>query len=315
MVALVLGAGLFWLALKRRGWVERHSLWLLLIGLILLALPLVPGLGIPRNGVRRWVYLGGRFIGVGYWGLLLMLPGLARLSVVGKQKEGAADADKPALYRSLLFAGATGLGIVLLLLQNYPSLALLLTIVSLALAVESGFPSRSRFALGGALAVLAVALAASPAMHLLTMSGFGEPPKLYLFDGPSEQAVRLVRVLFGWPGWGCLVLLCLLGGWLSCQTFLKLPRGPERSQVLAAAGFLVGAMVLSLISGLWPGRVVAGFPFPFVSPGFQITLTSWGALGLLMGAAKGRRSPDPKGAGGPESSSQSRFLINGGSPQ
>ncbi|MHB8765387.1 MAG: FtsW/RodA/SpoVE family cell cycle protein [Deferrisomatales bacterium] len=129
--ALAIVPGLAVLAASRRlaGRALSRPNWLLGLALILLVLPLVPGLGIGYGGARRWVQAPGGVWHAGPWAVLLSLPFLARAAATGRWRQGA-----------LGLAALTGLSLA----QPDPPLAVLAAAVAAGLVLASGLPARAK---------------------------------------------------------------------------------------------------------------------------------------------------------------------------
>ena len=274
--------------------------WLLVAGLVLLALPFVPGLAMARNEMHRWILLPGYgdFVGVGYWGALLLLPWLAeRSSGGGNRQQAARD--------GVLFAGVIILANLLIWFQRFPGLALLLNATALVLMVTGGLgrPSKAGLALLSVGCIFLQALAAlrwrQAAMangewsgqylqptgivhnvdHELVQRAIGQMGH----DAISEHAPRLLGLSLGIAVILFLSAVILIFVRLLWEIVRELPAGNQRQFVIAVSGFLVMPMLGSIAGALLPGRMLPSFAFPFLSAGFQITLTSWIAMGWVVG--------------------------------
>ncbi len=289
----------------------------------LLVLVLVPGVGITVSGSTRWLGAGP---------LTLQPSELAKLAlavfcadVLARREHRLAD------WRAGLLpvGAATGLLVLLVMIQPDMGSSSCLVLVAAGCAFASGAPGR-HLARSGAVLVAAGGLAGWMEPYRRDrMLSFRQPFEQY--DGDGYQLAQslmgigsggLRGVGFGQSRvkWGFLpnahtdFIFAIIGeegglagtlfvvglvvalAWLGVRTAL---RAPNRFGALLAAGittWLVGQAVINIaaVIGLAP---VTGVPMPFVSFGGSALVISMLAAGVLISIARdGERGPGDGGA-------------------
>jgi cell division protein FtsW len=299
---------------------RRPALPVLAGSVVLLALVLVPGLGVEVNGASRWL---------GYGPLSLQPSELAKLTVL----VFAADllARRAAWMddtRLTLVPVTVVFGIVALLLMMQPNLGttLVLGAIVLVLLWVAGTPFLPLTGLATAGAVIATTLALWADYRRARVLAFLDPWADYQNTG-YQNIQSLVGIASGGitgtglgesrAKWGFLpyahtdfifaiigeelgligallvvvlfVALCVLG----CRAALL---APDRFGMLLAAGvtvwFGVQAFVnVGAVTGILP---ITGVPLPFVSYGGSSLLFSMVGAGLLLNVARQAQLPDER---------------------
>lgn len=185
--ALAAGVGLLLVWICSRvplSFVRKISPYLYIGCVVLLVLPLIPGIGDSAGGAKRWVYLGSfRFQPVE----LIKLCFTVFLAGYFSRHESSIDSFVDGLAKPLGLAGAIG---VLLLLQPDFGSASVLAIVTLAMATASGARLRYLFICGlGLAACMALMIYISP-YRMSRVVGFLSP-----FSDASGKGYQLIQSL------------------------------------------------------------------------------------------------------------------------
>ena len=285
---------------------------------VLLALVLVPGVGLQVNGASRWL---------GYGPLSLQPSELAKLTVLlfvaDLLARRAAWMDDPRL--TLVPVSVVFLGIAALVMAQ-PNLGTTLLLGSIVLSMlwVAGTPLLPLSALAGFGAIAATSLALWAPYRRARVLAFLDPMADYQ-NGGYQNVQSLVGVASGGitgsglgesrAKWGFLpeahtdfifaiigeelglvgalvvvalfVALCVLGARAALQA-------PDRFGMLIAAGvtvwFGVQAFVnIGAVIGILP---ITGVPLPFVSYGGSSLLFSLIGAGLLLNVARQAQRPD-----------------------
>ncbi|MGH9084596.1 MAG: putative lipid II flippase FtsW [Acidimicrobiales bacterium] len=299
---------------------RRWALPALLVSVVLLALVLVPGVGVNVNGASRWL---------GYGSFSLQPSEVAKLTVLlfvaDLLARRAAWMDDLRLTLVPVTVVFGGIGLLLMLQPNLGTTLVLGSIVLGVLWVAGTplLPLTSLAAAGGALATI---LALAAPYRRARVLAFLDPWKDYQDTGYQniQSLVGLANGGITGTGlgqsrakWGFLpyahtdfifaiigeelglvgalavvalfVALCVLGARAALLA-------PDRFGMLLAAGvtiwFGVQAFVnIGAVIGILP---ITGVPLPFVSYGGSSLVFSMIAAGLLLNVARQARLPDPR---------------------
>ena len=278
------GAGLLaaalGLAVPTRLW-ERHSIWLLIGALLLLALVLVPGIGHSVNGARRWIRIGFMNFQVSEIARVMLLTYVASFVV------RRADELRASFMGFLKPVGVLALGSALLLCEPDFGAATVLLATGLAVLFLAGarlhhllVPVVAGSAAFGLLALI------SP-YRLRRLTGFLDP-----WGDPFDSGFQLVQSLIAigrgeWFGVG-------LGA--SVQKLFYLPEAHTDFvfAVLAEEFGFAGVLVVIALFALLVGRALlisrdaarAGQPFQsYVAAaiGVWLGLQAFVNIGVNMG--------------------------------
>ncbi|HEY9558785.1 MAG TPA: putative lipid II flippase FtsW [Acidimicrobiales bacterium] len=298
---------------------RRWSLPALGLSLVLLALVLVPGVGVSVNGATRWL---------GYGPFSLQPSELAKLTVLLFVADLLARrAAWMGDVRLTLRPAATVFGIVALLLMLQPNLGTTLVMGSIVLSVlwVAGTPFTPLAGLTAAGAVAATGLALWAPYRRARVLAFLDPWADYQNTG-YQNIQSLVGISSGGltgvglgesrAKWGFLPEahtdfifaiigeeLGLLGAMVVVGLFAALCvlgaraalLAPDRLGMLLAAGVTVwfGAQAFVNIGAVIGILPITGVPLPFVSYGGSSLLFSMVAAGLLLNVAR-QATPDER---------------------
>ena len=183
MVFLGLGicAALLAVAAPTR-WLERTSRPLLLLSLMLVCLPLVPGLGVEKNDATRWIHLGP---------VDLQVVEVAKLAVI--IYVAGYLARRAPMLRVRLFDTVKPLAVVVamgVILDHHPDLgsAVVLAVVVFGMLFLAGAAWRHMFLLTGASASLFAVAATSTGYQKARLTTFLDP-----FQDPSASGYQLIQ--------------------------------------------------------------------------------------------------------------------------
>jgi cell division protein FtsW len=298
---------------------RRLAVPLLALSGVLLALVLVPGLGMEVNGASRWL---------GYGPLSLQPSELAKLTVLlftadllARRAAWMDDTRLTLVPVTIVFGGVA----VLLMAQPNLGTALVLGAIVLALLFVAGTPFLPLTSLAAAGAVLATGLALWAPYRRARVLSFLDPWADYQ-NGGYQNIQSLVGIASGGitgtglgesrAKWGFLPEahtdfifaiigeeLGLIGALVVVALFMGLcvlgsraaMAAPDRFGMLLAAGvtvwFGVQAFVnIGAVIGILP---ITGVPLPFVSYGGSSLLFNMVAAGLLLNVARQGQRLDP----------------------
>ncbi len=312
--AVVGFAGMFAVMRQHYGLWRRVATPFLVISFVLLALVLVPGVGVGANGATRWLGAGSLRIQPSELAKLAIIIWSARWLAMDRNHE--AIREDPRVLRPVLLALA-GLAGLLLLQPNLGTLIITAGAVG-ALIFVSG-ASLARLAGWGALGVSAAAVAALSADYRRArVLAFLDP-----WADPANTGYQTIQSLVGIAGggltgvglgasrakWGFLPYahtdfifaiiaeeLGLIGavtvlGLLAALSYFGIRaalRAPDTFGMLLAAGitmwFALQAVVnIGAVVGLLP---ITGVPLPFVSYGGTSLVVNLLAMGVLLSVAR-----------------------------
>ena len=313
---VAIGLPLMWLASQMAPKSFRALAYpLLLLSVLALILVLVPGLGRSANGATRWISLGSfqlqpsepAKLALVLWGADL----LARKEKLGMLTE----------WRQLLIPllPATGLVVLLVMLENDLGTTLVLLTIFLTLLWVVGAPGRLFVGMSGLIGVLVGILIVVEPYRLQRLTGFLDPSGDPLNTNYQGRQGLYAVASGGWFGtglgegrakWlylphgetdfifanigeelgliGTLVVLGLFG--LLGYAGLRIARRAVKDTFLrlAAAGatgwLVVQALVnIGAVIGVLP---ITGIPLPLVSYGGSALIPTLLALGMLLSFAK-----------------------------
>ena len=286
---------------------------LIVVAIILLAVVLLPGIGISLKGAQRWINLGGlSFQPTELCKLALILYLSAWLS----SHQGNNESFKGFIgFVSILAV----LGFLIMMQPDMGTLGII-TIIALAIYFLSGARLFYFVILGflGSLAVWVLILMAPYRMERITVFlnpssdtqnksyqinqaliaiGSGGPTGLglghgrqkfhYLPEPVGDSIFAIVGEETGMIGCSVLVFLFLLLAW---RGFVISSRAPDCFGRLLAVGFttwfVFQALInISAISGIIP---LTGIPLPFISYGGSALILALAGMGILLNISKQR---------------------------
>ena len=312
--ALVGVVGMFVVMHQHYGLWRRLATPFLVVSFVLLALVLVPGVGVGANGATRWLGAGSLRIQPSELAKLAMIIWSARWLAEDSHRE--ALRDDPRVLRPVLLA----LGAIAVLLLLQPNLGtLIITAGAVGAVVFVSGASLTRLAGWGAVGVTAACVAALSADYRRArLLGFLHP-----WDDPANTGYQTIQSLVGIAGggitgvglgasrakWGFLPYahtdfifaiiaeeLGLIGALTVLSLFVALGyfgvraalRAPDTFGMLLAAGittwFVLQALVnIGAVVGLLP---ITGVPLPFVSYGGTSLVVNLLAMGVLLSVAR-----------------------------
>ncbi|HUR18018.1 MAG TPA: putative lipid II flippase FtsW [Acidimicrobiales bacterium] len=310
---------------------RRLALPMLLASLGLLALVLVPGVGITAGGSTRWL---------GTSGWRIQPSELAKLAVLVFVADYLGRAGRAPVDRVTVRVVLGVLAVVGLLVMRQPDMgtALVMGFIVLGMLYVSGTPLRAMAALGAGAVGVALVVGLTEPYRRARMVSFLNP-----WADASNSGYQVVQSLVGlgsgqWSGvgvgasrakWGflpnahtdfifaiigeelgligTLFVLALFAGFavLGIRTAL---RAPDRFGTLLAAGitaWVVGQAFINIgaVIGLVP---VTGVPLPFVSFGGSSLVILLAAVGMLLNVAAQEREMAPAKARARRSASNPR---------
>ena len=223
-------------------WLETSSRMLLLLMLLALLLPLVPGLGVKINGARRWVSLGiANFQTVEAVKVMLVIYLAGYLQRrAGQLNQRFFDTIKPLVCAGLL-------GGVLLLQPDMGS-AMVLGAITVCMLFLAGAAWRYLLLLAAA-ALPLIGLAASVDYRMQRITGFLDP-----WSDPNNSGYQLIQALIA-IGRGEIIGV---GTGASIQKLFYLPEAHTDFifSVLAEEYGLLGITALMLIYAWLIGRIM-----------------------------------------------------------
>lgn len=319
--ALGLGALATASRIDYRHW--RRSLGpLLLVSALLLALVLVPGVGIRVSGSTRWLGVGPLRFQPSELAKLTLLLYCADLLT---RRAGALDRWRQVVRPVVLVSGFFG---ALIMLQPDMGTAIVTGLIVVTILFVGGVRLRHLSVLGMAAIIGGTGLAFAAPYRRARLLSFLDP-----WADPLDGGYQVVQSLIalgsgGWTGvglgagrakWqflpnahtdfifavvgeelgllGCVLVLSIFGTFLGLGARIAL-RAPDQFGCLLAAGvtgWIAGQMLVNLgaVTGILP---VTGVPLPFVSFGGSALVFTMGGTGMLLNVA--RQSPPPSSSPG-----------------
>jgi cell division protein FtsW len=315
---LTLGSGLLLITMRidYHRWM-RYAKPFLLVAVGLLALVLVPGMGIEANGASRWL---------GYGMIRIQPSEIAKLAVLlfvaGLL---ARRADRVHDNRMALWPVMTWFVLVggLIMLQPNLGTTIILSVIVFVLLFVAGVPLRPLAGMAGLAAFLAVCAAVAEPYRYRRLMGFMNPWADKLDTGyqtiQSQVGIAnggLVGVGLGEgrAKWGFLpfphtdfiyAIICeelgFVGGFMVISLFVAFGvlgvrtalRAPDRLGMLIATGVTTWILVQAVVNiGAVVGAMpITGVPLPFVSFGGSSLLVLMAAAGLLLNVARQATPP------------------------
>jgi cell division protein FtsW len=299
---------------------RRFSLPALALSVLLLALVLVPGLGLEVNGASRWLGYGPLSLQPSELAKLTML--LFAADLLARRAAWMDDTRLTLLPVTVVFGGIA----VLLMLQPNLGTTIVLGAIVLSLLWVAGTPLVPLSGLAALGALVASGLALLEPYRRARVLAFLDPWADYQ-NGGYQNIQSLVGIASGGltgtglgesrAKWGFLpeahtdfifaiigeelglvgalvvvllfVTLCVLG----CRAALL---APDRFGMLIAAGVTVwfGAQAFVNIGAVIGILPITGVPLPFVSYGGSSLLFSMVAAGLLLNVARQAQLPEER---------------------
>ncbi len=288
----------------------------LIVGVLGMLAPFVPGLGRTVGGARAWVSIGGQTVQPSEFMKLALLVFCADLLATRRGRLDDLRATfKPCLYALALAAGLT-------ILQGDLGSAVVIAMIVLVVMFVGGVPITPLFATGGLLAAAGVAFVSSSSYRRARWTAF-----LDVEGNRSHESYQvwqaMISIANGGPTgvgvgagtgkWGYVPLahsdfifaivaeeLGLVGavaviGGFALITFFGIQvalAAADRFGMMLAGGiatwFSVQAIInIGGVSGVMP---VTGLTLPFISFGGSSLMASMAAAGLLLNIARHARS-------------------------
>jgi len=284
----------------------------------LVALALVPVLGIAANGARRWISLGplGTFQPSELAKLAAILLAAQYLSMRVERRRLASIFSLPVYFG---LAAAT-----LVFLQPDMGTASIVFGMSLVLYVIAGIPKQQVLFLGVAVAVVAAKLSFSASYRaeriyawldpwsyeqgigyqavqsLLAIGsggllgnglGLGASKFYYLPEAHTDFAFAVWCQEAGFVGATIVVALFGIFSYYSGMIIRRAPDGFGKMLALGMTTLIVGQAIVNIgmVSGLFP---VIGVPLPFISYGGTALIVEFLAVGILLSVGRQGREPD-----------------------
>ena len=286
-------------------------------GIVLTALVFVPHLGFTHGGARRWIAVFGvSFQPVEFLKIAFIIYIAAWLSWAKKKVESPLYGILPLLVVLGIIAGV-------LVFQPDTKSLILMCATGLCMLFLSGTPLKHLLLLGGGSVALFLIVAfntpyLSQRVHTflhpandpngssyqlqqgliaigsgeVTGRGFGQSIQKfsYLPEPQGDSIFAVIGEEFGFIGTVAVVLMYILfamrGLWIA-------RRAPDAFSGLLAAGLVIlitlqSFMNIASITGLFP---LTGVPLVFMSQGGTSLMISLGAVGIILGISRYRKSP------------------------
>ncbi len=283
--------------------------WILLAILGIIAVTLIPGVGISVNGATRWLFIGP---------IPLQPSELVKPFLVLQSARIFGQWDRLKWRTRLLWLGVFASVLVVILLQPNLSTAALCGITLWLIALAAGLPYLylvGTGSLGLLLAVISVSLRSYQRQRLLSFlnpwadargagyqlvqsllavgsggiwgAGFGlsQQKLFYLPEQYNDFIFAIFAEEFGLVG--CLVLMLVLAayGTLALIVAIKTQNSIHRLIAVGVMVLIVGQALLNI--GVATGALpTTGLPFPLLSYGGSSMISSLLAAGLLVRVAR-----------------------------
>ncbi len=283
--------------------------WVLLAVLGIVAVTLIPGVGISVNGATRWLYLGP---------IPLQPSELVKPFLVLQSARIFGQWDRLSWTTRLLWMGIFAAVLVAILLQPNLSTAALCGITLWLIALAAGLPY---LYLGGTagfgllMAVVSVSLRSYQRRRILSFldpwadprgdgyqlvqslmavgsggiwgAGFGlsQQKLFYLPEQYNDFIFAIFAEEFGLVGCVLLLLLLMVYGTLALMVAIKAQNPVHRLVAVGVMVLIVGQSLLNI--GVATGALpTTGLPFPLLSYGGSSMIASLMSVGLLVRVAR-----------------------------
>jgi cell division protein FtsW (lipid II flippase) len=325
------GAALFALVLlvvrDHRG-LQRFTYTAMLVGLVLLVLPLVPGLGATINGARIWIRLGGVSFQPAELAKIALIIFFAGYLVV--KREGLAlvrtrvlgiGLPRPRDLGPILVAWAASLAVLVFERDLGTSLLFFgLFVAMLYIATER----RSWVVIGAGLFLLGSLAAYLAFGHVQRRVDIWLNP----FVDPSDASFQIAQSLYGFANGGLLgtglgqgypqlvpysesdfivsafgeelgltgvMAIITLYGVIVGRGMIAAVRTPDLFGRLLASGlaFVLGLQVFVIVGGVTGLIPLTGLTTPFLSAGGSSLVANWILVALLLRVSDAARRPAP----------------------
>ncbi|MEM8924327.1 MAG: FtsW/RodA/SpoVE family cell cycle protein [Actinomycetota bacterium] len=249
-------------------WVAQYRYTLALAGVILLMLPLIPGLGVNINGAQIWLRIGPFSIQPGEFAKVVLAAFLAGylvdkkdLLAISNRSVGPLNIPAFKYFGPLLLAWGVAL-MVMVLQRDLGSSLLFFTLFIVMIYVATG---RAAYVASGAVLFMAGALVSWRLFsHVQTRVAIWIDP----FEDPKGRGFQIVEAAFALADGG------ITGTGLGSGLPTKIPFAPT-DMIFAAIGEELGLLGAT--------AVLAAFMF-FVSSGFRVAASAEGEFEKLLAA-------------------------------
>ena len=307
-----IGVGLTIMALMLRlptSTLRRNSFKLFVVAWVLLALTLVPGIGVSVNGARRWLNLPGfRFQPVEL--MLLAVPALMAKRLTD---------DEVMLNRKDLHAFITptlliiGMNAAILLLQPNLGSTIIISAICFVMHIERrGWKYPLLGIVAGAVAVAVLIRIAPYRMRRLTAFldpwsdpsnagfqiiqglvafangsvtgvgiGHGLQEERYLPEAETDYIFPAIGEEFGLVGTMFLMLLYAVWTWRAYYVYRDAKTPFTKSLALGLTASVVFPMFVN-VAGVTKLMPLTGIPMPFISAGGSAMIFMWAKVGVLL---------------------------------
>ncbi len=327
LAGAVLFALVLFLVRDHRG-LQRFTYTAMLVGLVLLVLPLVPGLGATINGARIWIRLGGVSFQPAELAKIALIIFFAGYLVV--KREGLAlvrtqvlgiGLPRPRDLGPILVAWAASLAVLVFERDLGTSLLFFgLFVAMLYIATER----RSWVVIGAGLFLLGSLAAYLAFGHVQRRVDIWLNP----FVDPSDASFQIAQSLYGFANGGLLgtglgqgypqlvpysesdfiisafgeelgltgvMAIITLYGVIVGRGMLAAVRTPDLFGRLLASGlaFVLGLQVFVIVGGVTGLIPLTGLTTPFLSAGGSSLVANWILVALLLRVSDAARRPAP----------------------
>ncbi len=283
--------------------------WLLLAALGLIAVTVIPGIGISVNGAARWLFLGP---------IPLQPSEFIKPFLVLQSARIFGQWDRLKWVTRLLWIGVFGAVLVSILLQPNLSTAALCGVTLWLVALAAGLPYlylAGTAGFGLLMAVVSVSLRSYQRRRILSFlnpwadpqgdgyqlvqsllavgsgglhgTGFGgsQQKLFYLPEQYTDFIFSIFAEEFGFVGGLILLVLLMTYGTLAMIVAIKAQNPVHRLVAVGVMVLIVGQALLNI--GVATGALpTTGLPFPLLSYGGSSMISSLIAVGLLVRVAR-----------------------------
>lgn len=283
--------------------------WLLLAALGLIAVTVIPGIGISVNGAARWLFLGP---------IPLQPSEFIKPFLVLQSARIFGQWDRLKWVTRLLWVGVFGAVLVSILLQPNLSTAALCGVTLWLVALAAGLPYlylAGTAGFGLMMAVVSVSLRSYQRRRILSFlnpwadpqgdgyqlvqsllavgsgglhgTGFGgsQQKLFYLPEQYTDFIFSIFAEEFGFVGGLILLVLLMTYGTLAMIVAIKAQNPVHRLVAVGVMVLIVGQALLNI--GVATGALpTTGLPFPLLSYGGSSMISSLIAVGLLVRVAR-----------------------------